>query len=300
MGPRPGQKTVLITGCTPGGIGHALALEFHARGLHVIATARRTSVLTEMAEMGMSAIELDVTRADSIKACHEEVKKITSGKLDILVNNAGRTHTIPATDIDMDDVRETYETNVFGVFAMCQAFVDLLINARGLIINIASLAAVTPYVFGSIYCSTKGAVASYSRTLRLELQPFGVRVMVAMAGTVKSNIAKNHRVLPPDSLYQRIKDVFEWRLTYSQNNATMRTEVYAKKLVSKALQGETPSFLRSWFGRPDWFWFGGMAPLVWFGNTLGEWVIDMVSYRLFRLDKLEEMLKEEEAQKKVK
>lgn len=57
-------------------------------GLHVIATARRTEVLTEMAEMGMSAVALDVTNAASIKACHEQVGKITGGKLDILVNNA--------------------------------------------------------------------------------------------------------------------------------------------------------------------------------------------------------------------
>ena len=57
-------------------------------GLHVIATARRPEVLTELAEMGMSALALDVTDAESIKQCHEEVAKLTGGKLDILVNNA--------------------------------------------------------------------------------------------------------------------------------------------------------------------------------------------------------------------
>lgn len=57
-------------------------------GLHVIATARRPEVLADLAEMGMSAVALDVTDADSIKQCHEEVAKITGGKLDILVNNA--------------------------------------------------------------------------------------------------------------------------------------------------------------------------------------------------------------------
>ena len=154
-------------------------------GLHVIATARNASVLAELGELGMSTLALDVTKADSIATCHDEVARITGGTLDILVNNAGRTHTHPATDIDLDDVRETFETNVFGVMAMCAAFADLLIAARGLIVNIASLAAVTPYVFGSVYCASKGAVVSYSRTLRVELQPFGVRVMVAMAGTVR-------------------------------------------------------------------------------------------------------------------
>ncbi|KAK3487491.1 uncharacterized protein B0T23DRAFT_207829 [Neurospora hispaniola] len=299
-GPLPGQKTVLITGCTPGGIGHALCLEFHKQGVHVIATARNPAVLAEMADMGMSTLALDVTNAESIKTCHEEVAQITGGKLDILVNNAGRTHTHPATDIDLDDVRETFETNVFGVMAMCQAFADQLIAARGLIINIASLAAITPYVFGSVYCATKGAVVSYSRTLRLELKPFGVRVMTTMTGTVRSQIAsKTHRTLPENSLYMRVKEFFERRLTFSQNNATVGTEEYARKLVRNALKGEAPLILRSWFGRADYFWAGGWARLVWAGTFFGDWLLDLVMYRMFKMNVLERVLAQEEAQKKL-
>lgn len=59
--------------------------------------------------------------------------------------NSGLTHVIPATDISMPEVRQTFETNVFGVMAMVQAFAPLLIAARGLIVNVASLAALTPY-----------------------------------------------------------------------------------------------------------------------------------------------------------
>ncbi|KAL2267328.1 hypothetical protein VTJ83DRAFT_4605 [Remersonia thermophila] len=301
MGPKPGQKTVLITGCTPGGIGHALCLEFHNKGVHVIATARNPAVLAEMAEMGMSTLQLDVTDETSIKTCHDEVAKITGGKLDILVNNAGRTHTHPATDLSIPDVRETFETNVFGVMAMCAAFSDLLISAKGLIINIASLAAITPYVFGSAYCATKGAVTSYSRTLRLELKPFGVRVMVVMAGTIRSNIAsKTHRTLPPGSIYERVRDVFERRLTFSQNNATVNTDKFARKLVAKALAPEWPLLLRSWFGRPDWFWGGGNATRVWIATWFGEWILDFALYRMIGMKKLEKVLREEERQKKLK
>ncbi|KAJ4287842.1 NADPH-dependent 1-acyl dihydroxyacetone phosphate reductase [Collariella sp. IMI 366227] len=286
MGPKPGQKTVLITGCTPGGIGHALALEFYAKGVHVFATARNPAVLAEMADMGMTCLPLDVTNEESIKACHDDVSKITGGKLDILVNNAyipfpffphpsplftnpssGRTHTHPATDISLPDVRETFETNVFGVMAMVASFSDLLISARGLIINIASLAAITPYAFGSVYCASKGAITAYSRTLRLELKPFGVRVMVAMTGT---------------------------------NNATVETGDYARRLVGKALAKEWPMVLRAWLGRPDWFWAGGMATKVWFASWVGEWVTDVVAYRMIGLNKIEEVLREEERVKKLK
>ncbi|KAK3294220.1 uncharacterized protein B0H64DRAFT_361539 [Chaetomium fimeti] len=300
MGPNPGQKTVLITGCTPGGIGHALCMEFHAKGVHVIATARNPAVLSEMAAIGMTTLALDVTKEDSIKACHDDVSKLTGGKLDILVNNAGRTHTHPATDLSIPDVRETFETNVFGVMAMCAAFSDLLITAHGLIINIASLAAITPYVFGSAYCATKGAVTAYSRTLRLELKPFGVRVMVAMTGTVRSQIAsRTHRTLPEGSIYERVRGLFEKRLTFSQNNATVDTAEYARKLVGNALKPEWPLMLRSWFGRADWFWAGGWASGVWFSTWFGEWLLDIVMYRMIGMKQLEGVLREEERRKKL-
>lgn len=182
--------------------------------------------------------------------------------------SSGRTHTIPALDIEIDDVRATYETNVFGPMFVVKAFAPQLIQARGLIINISSTSAQVPYLFGAIYSSTKGAIDTWSRALRLELKPLGVRVMVAITGTVRSNIAsRQHRSLPADSYYQPIRDVFEKRLTFSQNNATMPTEEYAKALVSQALRGE--GYLGGWlFGTPDWFWKGGLSRVVWFTTLL--------------------------------
>ncbi|KAI1359675.1 NAD(P)-binding protein [Xylaria arbuscula] len=299
--PKPGQKTVLVTGCTPGGIGHSLCLEYHKQGLHVIATARRPEVIAELADLGMSVVALDVTNADSIKKCHEEVAKINGGKLDILVNNAGRTHTHPALDISLPDVRGTFETNVFAIMAMVQAFIDQLAAAKGLIINISSLSSITPYLFGSVYCASKAAINAYSRTLRLELAPLGVRVMVSMTGTVKSNTAsQGHRVLPENSVYQRIKHIFEWRLVWSQGNETMDTATFAKKLVADSLKPERPLWLRTWFGRPDWFWYGGMARVAWFGHSLGEWAVDAICWNKFRMPEIMRLLSDDTAQKKLK
>lgn len=92
--------------------------EFHARGLYVIATGRRPEVLKELSDIGVSAVALDVTNAESIAECKRQVTELTGGRLDILVNNGGVSHTIPATDIDLDEVRATFETNVFSVMAM--------------------------------------------------------------------------------------------------------------------------------------------------------------------------------------
>ncbi|KAI0197523.1 NAD(P)-binding protein [Astrocystis sublimbata] len=287
------QRFVLVTGCTPGGIGHSICLKFKERGFHAIATARNPDVLSELSAQGICSVPLDLTSNESIAKCHREVARITSGRLDILVNNAGRTHTYPATDLSIDDVRKTFEVNVFGVMAMVAAFADQLISAKGLVINIASLSAVVPYVFGGAYCASKGAVVSYSRTLRQELRPFGVRVLVAMVGPVRSNITNNwtRQTLPKDSHYRRVADVFEKRLQFSQENAEMCADEYAEALVGRAVRPEVWWFLRSWIGRPDWFWHGRLAWAVWLGSMFfGEWVIDYVCWLIFGLKKLERMI----------
>lgn len=151
--------------------------------------------------------------------------------------------------------------------AMCQAFSSLLIPSRGLILQISSISAVMPYLFASVYASTKGALNSYSRVLRMELKPFNVRVMVAMTGTIRSNIM-NHfdRLLPDNSLYKPVEDVFMQRLRFSQTRGTMDTNEYAKKIVTQALKGE--GWLGGWFGRtPDWYWAGGFSYGGWILNT---------------------------------
>jgi 1-acylglycerone phosphate reductase len=82
------KKTVLVTG-TSSGIGHALVRKFLEKGYSVIATARRTESIADLAALGVTTLSLDVDSPESIQALKEEVSKITSGKLDILVNNAG-------------------------------------------------------------------------------------------------------------------------------------------------------------------------------------------------------------------
>lgn len=181
--------------------------------------------------------------------------------------------------------------------AMVSCFISLLLPTRGLIINIASISALVPYVFGSVYASSKAAVASYSRTLRAELRPFGVRVQVAMAGTVKSNIGSGKKEgLPEGSLYQRVRYLYEARLGYSQMREAgpMETDVFARKLVDDALKGEVSSFWRTWFGRPDWFYCGGQSRLVYWGSWLGEWALDFGVWRRFRLFELEAMVEVDE------
>ena len=82
--------SVLITGCSEGGIGHILALEWKSRDYRVFATARKLSAMTTLQEAGIECLELDVTDIDSVRLVKDQVAEKTGGKLDILVNNAGQ------------------------------------------------------------------------------------------------------------------------------------------------------------------------------------------------------------------
>lgn len=205
---------------------------------------------------------------------------------------------MPATDMAIATARAVYETNLFSVMALTSTFTPLLIPTRGLIINISSVSSFVPLIFGSAYASSKAALNSYSRTLRQELRPFGVRVMVAMAGTVQSNIASGRKKvgLPDGSLYARVSHLFEQRKGISQQaqSRPMETSEFARRLVDEASKGEVAPFWRSWFGRPDWFWCGGQSSVVYWSSWLGEWPFDFGTWRKAGLSELEAMVKEDE------
>ena len=265
-------KSILITG-TSSGIGHALALEFNARGLRVFATARNKSSIADLASHGIETFSLEVTDPASIQSLQQEIFVRTVGKLDYLVNNAGRNYTVPATDLDLAEVRETFETNLFAVMEMCRVFSPLLIESRGTIVQIGSLAGYMPYVFGAAYNASKAALHSYSDTLRVELKPFGVRVVTVVTGGVISNISRTQRTLPEDSIYLPLAEEYDYRQRVSQALG-MANEDYAKSVAGKVLAG-----------RQDVFWEGGKSWLVWFAYWfLPKWVL--VRRSLFVLRRL--------------
>ncbi|TKA79679.1 hypothetical protein B0A55_04081 [Friedmanniomyces simplex] len=271
------KKTVLITGCSSG-IGHALALEFLSQNCRVFATARKTSSITDLESHGIETFPLEVTDHASILALRDEIASRTEGKgLDILVNNAGRNYTVPALDIEIDEVRATFEANVFAVMRICQAFAPLIIEAKGTIVQIGSLAAVMPYVFGAAYNASKGALHSYTDTLRVELAPFGVRVVNVITGGVKSGISRVDRKLPADSLYLPIVDQYDRRQTHSQASA-IPTEEYARAVVSGVLGTKKVTL-----------WEGGKSWQVWFATTfLPKSFLGWAMTRMFQLWRLKE------------
>lgn len=148
------QKSVLITGCSTGGIGSSLALSFANRNHLVFATARNISkvspILTD--HPNVRVLVLDTTSQASITAAAQKVSETTGGTLDYLVNNAGQGLVAPFLDIDMQKARALFDVNFWGVLNCIQGFKKLLVEGKGCIVNVASVAAVAPNPYESTAC----------------------------------------------------------------------------------------------------------------------------------------------------
>lgn len=144
------SKSVLITGCSDGGIGSALALAFEARSLHVYATARSMAKMASLEDRSnITQLELDVTSSESIAAVVKTISESTDGKLDYLVNNAAQTIVMPALDTNMEEAKRMYDVNLWGLIAVTQAFSPLIITSRGTIVNICSISSYLPVPYMS-------------------------------------------------------------------------------------------------------------------------------------------------------
>jgi 1-acylglycerone phosphate reductase len=248
-------KTILITGCSDGGIGSALAKEFQNKGHRVLAGVRNINKAESIANLpNITVIILDVTSEESISQAVKFVKDETRDNgLDILVNNAGHGGPSPLVDANLDDGRKMFEVNFWGLLAMVQAFTPLLVKAQGTIVNISSVSSkfYTPYL--GVYSCSKAAVTMASDTLRLEMRPLGVNVVNAIVGMVDTNFGYNLEdvTLAKDSLYKSVESFVNNTPGGHGDNMQkhkMNLDTFAKRLVSDVLAG-----------KKGHLWRGGMS-----------------------------------------
>lgn len=129
------KRSVLITGCSDGGIGSALALAFSRRGFRVYATARDVRNMGELQCCdNITLLSLDILNLHQVKEVVGIVNKDTNGTLDYFVNNAGRNRFMPLLDEDIEMVKKLYDTNVWAPLQLVQAFAPLLIQSKGTIV----------------------------------------------------------------------------------------------------------------------------------------------------------------------
>lgn len=256
------QKTVLITGCSEGGAGAALAREFHSRGHRVFATSRNVTSLSSLERLGIETIRLDVTAQDSIDAAAETVLKRTGGPLHILINNAALFSLMPLADARLDDARQVFETNVFGVLAVTQAFLPLLTKAEGtgLVANVGSISAELCPPWQGVYSASKAALTALGHTMRLEFSPLGVRVTTIVSGGVDTPLKIQAVAVPEGSFYQSLAKSIETNKA-SKSFTPMGPGEYARTVVDDLLKPNPKPML----------WRGAFALMAWTSTWLG-WV----------------------------
>ena len=181
-------KAVLVTGASSG-IGRAVVGELVRRGFTVFGTIRRRDDAASLAALGATPVTLDVTDAATIAAARAQLERALAGQpLAGLVNNAGIPAAGPLELLPLDELRRAFEVNVVGVVAVTQAFLPLLKAARGRIVNISSLAGRAALPFLGPYAASKFALEAISDSLRRELWPFGIDVIVIEPGNIQSKI----------------------------------------------------------------------------------------------------------------
>jgi len=241
------MKTLLITGCSSG-IGRALALEFQARGHRVWATARKPETLAELEARGIVAAALDVNDAASIAALAGRLQ--AEGVVpDVLVNNAGYGAMGPLAEMPAEELRRQFDTNVLSLMALTQALLPPMMRRRsGMVVNIGSVSGLLVTPFSGAYCATKAAVHALSDALRMELAPFGIRVMTVQPGAIRSQFGATATAgagerAAGSSAYAAVADAIMARAGASQQHSTS-AEDFSRLLADAVLSPRPPALVR--------------------------------------------------------
>jgi serine 3-dehydrogenase len=181
------MKTILVTGATSG-FGEAAARKFVAGGWRAIGTGRRADRLKQLQEeLGDAFLPLEIDMRDQVAV--ESLARLEApwGEIDLLLNNAGLAPpTTPLPDTEWERLATVIDTNVTGLVVLTRALLQKLIERKGQIINISSVAATYPYQGGAVYAGTKAFVRQFSLDLRCDLEGTGVRVTSVEPGMAET------------------------------------------------------------------------------------------------------------------
>ncbi len=205
------RKSIVITGCSSG-FGRCTALELARHGWQVFATVRkeedRVGLLQEAEELhcrdNLTPLLCDITHIDQVHELRRSVEEslraelaaepraseTTVPRLDALLNNAGTAYGAPIEMVPLEDLRAQLEVNVVAQVAVIQAFLPLLRAGHGTILNVSSISGRLATPVMGVYAASKHALEAISDSLRLELAPFGVRVVVIEPASSPTQIWK--------------------------------------------------------------------------------------------------------------
>ena len=197
---RDESRSILITG-TSSGIGRATAERFAARGWQVFASMRNPERGAELRARAadrrwrLTTLPLDVTSDESVAAATSHVLREAGGRLDVLINNAGYYQFGALEETSPDELRAQLETNVVGVLRVTRAVLPAMRTCgSGTIITLGSVSGRVAVPMGAAYTASKWALEGMIESLRLELIPFGVRVVLMEPGPYHTALHDNERL----------------------------------------------------------------------------------------------------------
>jgi len=208
------EKIALVTGCSSG-IGLETALALARDGYFTYASMRNKAKSSEIEKVAkeeslpLKVIQLDVDDKDSIKNAISQIMK-EKNRLDVLVNNAGYGIFGCLEDISVEELKEQFETNFFGIVRMIHEAAPIMrAQKSGSIVNVSSVAGRIGFPGSPAYISSKFALEGLSESLRYELSQFGVNTIIIEPGVIKSNFFKSMKFPKnpkPDSPYRELTE----------------------------------------------------------------------------------------------
>lgn len=241
------HQVVLITGCSSG-IGYETALMLARNGFHTFATMRNTKKSDSLEEiikkerLDLNIRELDVNDDTSIENTINCIKR-EANRIDVLINNAGYGLVGFFEDLTLDEIRNQFETNFFGVLNITRKIIPIMrLQKSGTIINVSSGAGQVGFPGISAYVSTKFAIEGFSESLMYELFPYGIKVVIIEPGVIKTNFFRNCIVsehsMKKSSPYSRSLDKFQKNVELMQEHATSPFDV--AKVILQVLGNNEP------------------------------------------------------------
>jgi NAD(P)-dependent dehydrogenase (short-subunit alcohol dehydrogenase family) len=263
------KRVVLVTGATSG-IGLACATHLAGRGYRVYGTSRRAG---GGQPGGVAMLVADVTDDHSVEQAVAAVLE-REGRLDIVVNNAGMGIAGPVENTSIEEAKRQLEVNFFGAFRVCRAALPALRSRSGYIVNIGSIGGLIAIPYQAMYSASKFALEGLSESLRMEVRPFGVKVVIIEPGDHKTAITENRTEMSggtdaysqsfqaalartahdeqsgpgPEQvarLLYRIVNTRNPRLRYTIGPATQRAAVWLKRFLPYSI---TEYSMRTYFG----------------------------------------------------
>ncbi|MBF2707906.1 oxidoreductase [Flavobacterium soyangense] len=265
------KKVILITGASSG-MGKETAKALIEQGHTVYTVARRIDQMQDLIKTGGHPIQMDVTKESDIQNVVDTIIK-QEGKIDVLWNNAGYGLFGAVEDVPVDEARQQFEVNVFGLAAITQKVVPYMRKANaGTIINTSSMGGKMYTPMGAWYHASKHAVEGFSDCLRLELQPFNINVVVLEPGIIVTEFGdvmlKNINKFSSKGAYSSLtnKLVTATKKLYDKGQGS-KTKVISKT-ISKIVNERKPK-TRYRVG----LW---AKPMVWMRIYLGDKLFDKI------------------------